>query len=453
MQRLYFSLCLLGLAILTFIAGAVAMYYRVSPTSLIENALVAAESVEEIWRDRTSHSVSLPGEDDDAGVSYATFDKEVFGDEKYADGGDYTLITMRSSPAASLVDRHGKEIHRWRMPFRKAFPSPKHVNTKFNFRAYFAKAHVFPNGDLLAIYISIGDTPYGYGMVKIDKDSNVLWTYAQNAHHDFYVDPKTGEIWTILHQFLQRAPSGWEGLQYPALVDYIVRLSPDGKELERFSILDSFIDTPYALYLYHYSPKWDGKKWDWTHTNSIVALEDHLAPKFPMFKPGSLLVSFRNLNAIAVIDPLSKKIAWATAGLWQTQHSASFQESGNIMLFDNTGHYENGKEWSRVLEINPQTLGIAWSYVGNNENQFYSFVYGRAQGLPNGNVLVADSLTSRIFEVNRLGNKVWELRIFDKAAQAGNQKPEARNSIKPGSRTVIMSATRYAQDELEFLGK
>jgi hypothetical protein len=39
------------------------------------------------------------------------------------------------------------------------------------------KARLLPNGDLLAIYAAAGDTPWGYGMVKMDRDSKVIWSY------------------------------------------------------------------------------------------------------------------------------------------------------------------------------------------------------------------------------------------------------------------------------------
>src|SRR3546814_13193077 len=50
---------------------------------------------------------------------------------------------------------------------------------------YWRKARLLPDGGLLAIFVVTGDTPWGYGMVKLDKDSNVIWSYLGQTHHDF----------------------------------------------------------------------------------------------------------------------------------------------------------------------------------------------------------------------------------------------------------------------------
>ena len=59
----------------------------------------------------------------------------------------------------------------------------------------FRRTHVFPNGDLLAIYEAPGHWPYAYGLVKLDKDSKVLWRYADLANHDLEVaDAEVGDV-------------------------------------------------------------------------------------------------------------------------------------------------------------------------------------------------------------------------------------------------------------------
>jgi hypothetical protein len=60
---------------------------------------------------------------------------------------------------------------------------------------------------------------------------------------------------------------------------------------------------------------------------------------------------------------------------------------------------------SRVLEINPVTLELVWSYAGP---RFYSSNISGAQRLPNGNTLVTEGANGRLFEVTREGRIVWE---------------------------------------------
>ncbi|NJR76693.1 MAG: hypothetical protein HC773_30360, partial [Scytonema sp. CRU_2_7] len=57
-----------------------------------------------------------------------------------------------------------------------------------------------PNGDLLVIYEGVGDTPWGYGLAKFDRDSNVVWKYLEQVHHDVEVH--------VLDAFLDRFELG-----------------------------------------------------------------------------------------------------------------------------------------------------------------------------------------------------------------------------------------------------
>ena len=52
---------------------------------------------------------------------------------------------------------------------------------------YYRRAYLYPNGDLLVIYIASGDTPWGYGAARMTKDSELVWSYLGQAHHDFDV--------------------------------------------------------------------------------------------------------------------------------------------------------------------------------------------------------------------------------------------------------------------------
>ena len=56
------------------------------------------------------------------------------------------------------------------------------------------------------------------------------------------------------------------------------------------------------------------------------------------------------------------------------------------------------------------TQKVVWRYEGTTEDSFYSAIRGKQQVLPNGNVLVTDSQSGRVFEVTR-GRRpeiVWE---------------------------------------------
>jgi hypothetical protein len=93
--------------------------------------------------------------------------------------------------------------------------------------------------------------------------------------------------------------------------------------------------------------------------------------------------------------------------------------AGNLLVFDNGGSSGYGfaspiapqgrgafqRAGSRVLEINPVTLQLVWSY---QNARFFSTNISGAQRLPNGNTLVTAGAGGRIFEITREGAIVWE---------------------------------------------
>ena len=93
--------------------------------------------------------------------------------------------------------------------------------------------------------------------------------------------------------------------------------------------------------------------------------------------------------------------------------------AGNLLVFDNGGASGYGfvtpaaldgvnsfaRANSRVLEINPVTLELVWSFNGP---RFYSSNISGAQRLPNGNTLVTEGANGRLFEVASDRKIVWE---------------------------------------------
>src|SRR3546814_10878519 len=59
----------------------------------------------------------------------------------------------------------------------------------------------------------------------------------------------------------------------------------------------------------------------------------------------------------------SRSIVWAISGSWVRQHDAEVLRNGNILLFDNEGS-PSGPGVSRVLEFDPATYEVTWSYGG-----------------------------------------------------------------------------------------
>src|SRR3546814_485572 len=100
----------------------------------------------------------------------------------------YTLYSSGHEATAYLLAADGTVVHQWHRPYSTVWAGSPPVRDPLpDQNIYFRRVWPFPNGDLLAIYEGAGDTPYGYGMVKLDRDSNVIWSYSGHTHHDFDV--------------------------------------------------------------------------------------------------------------------------------------------------------------------------------------------------------------------------------------------------------------------------
>jgi hypothetical protein len=444
------TLSIFGLLSLTYLSGAAVMFFRLPSHDFLDKAFGGARAWSQ--RGRSSTAFSPLGGPHEEGV---TVDQA----EKTCDG--LTLVTTTCGARAMLLDMHGTEVHRWEMPFRQAFPQLPHiVNPLPDGMIHWFRAHLYPNGDLLAIYQTDADTPCGYGLVKLDKDSKLLWTYADNVHHDLDVG-EDGTIYTLTQKLMTEPSPILESLAVPYLADFLVVLSPEGRELETISILEAFAKSPYALTLSSVSKfsstvdasGFDTDAWgnattipanlkgDLLHTNSVKVLKPSLASKFPLFRSEQLLLSMRHLDTIVVLDRHTRCVTWQAQGIWRMQHDAEFLDNGQLLLYDNSG----SRKGTRILEYDPLTQAISWAYLNENSRPFGAAFRGMKQRLPNGNTLIVDPQNRRIFEVTSDKEIVWE--CYCPLPQFPGVPPDQQPKD-----LAVTGARRYRADELPFLG-
>lgn len=318
----------------------------------------------------------------------------------------YTLYTSGGSAYASLIDMDGNEVHRWALPYSQLWSTnPSGRAAQGDDLTYWRKAILYPNGDLLAIYIGAGDTPWGYGMVKLDADSNVLWQYHGATHHDIDIAPD-GRVLALTHAFSDKRFDDFPELARPFLRDYLVVLDGQtGEQQSRIPLFDAFYNSRYQPLLTniaHFALE------DPLHTNSVQFIDDTLAASFGPAngKGNQALLSFRHPGTPALVDLDSGRLTWAMSGSWLGQHSARALPNGHFTLFDNYGHFQSDN-MSRVLEIDPANDAIVWRYAGDTEHPFASRLRGAATTLPNGNRLITESDGGRLLEVAPDGDIVW----------------------------------------------
>src|SRR4030095_7175480 len=153
------------------------------------------------------------------------------------------------------------------------------------------------------------------------------------------------------------------------------------------------------------------------------------------FAPNNVIISSREASLLAIVGR-DGKIIWRLGPDFSEskelrairqiigQHHAhiipkGLPGAGNLLVFDNGGSSGYGfatpiapdgvgafaRATSRVLEINPVTLELVWSYTNP---RFFSTNINSAARLPNDNTLITDVGGGRMFEVTTDGSIVGE---------------------------------------------
>jgi hypothetical protein len=176
---------------------------------------------------------------------------------------------------------------------------------------------------------------------------------------------------------------------------------------------------------------------DWLHINSAhyVGPNKWFDQGDKRFAPNHVIISSRETSLLAIVAR-DGSIAWRMGPDFNQskelrairqiigQHHAhlipnGLPGAGNLLVFDNGGSSGYGapsgiapdgravyaRAGSRVLEINPVTLELVWSY---SNARFFSTNISSAQRLVNGNTLITAGAGGRMFEVTPKGEIVWE---------------------------------------------
>jgi hypothetical protein len=299
------------------------------------------------------------------------------------------FFTSGHAPTATLMDMDGRVLKSWNADPRRAFPSVSLTGLTGEYASFLRCARLLPDGGIVAVFDQLG-------VVRLDADSRLVWTFPSVAHHDLFIEP-TGRVFVLTREnhivpSVRPTEPVWE--------DFVTELSPEGHILRKISILQAFQRSTYAPLLTRMP---SGA--DLFHTNSLEVFDGSLAARWPLLRKGNILLSVHHLDALAILDPDSGRIVWALTGQWHAQHCARLLSGSRLLLFDNFGTMQ---ESSRVLEVDPFSQEIVWQFGGVPEEALFSETAGFEQRLPNGNTLVSESNFGRAVEVTPDHRIAWE---------------------------------------------
>jgi hypothetical protein len=234
---------------------------------------------------------------------------------------------------------------------------------------------VFHQGDLL---------------VKVDKNSRILWAINKSFHHSLEYDAD-GNIWSpSVISPSKTLPRFSNEIQDDALT----KISPEGKLLFQKSVAALLIENGYGGLIFGAGLL----ERDLVHLNDIQPA----LTSGKYWQKGDLLMSIRNKSTVCIYRPSANKIVWLKTGPWLNQHDVDFVDSTRISVFGNDlvrmerGYRlfdEHNEEYIFDFKTDkttkPYTEFLKKAHVS-------TYFEGRSDILPNGDLFVEESNNNRL---------------------------------------------------------
>ena len=292
-----------------------------------------------------------------------------------------------------LLDPQGKVVHIWK---------PTQEDVPWEHRD---DANLFPHGFAVdrdgSIYIAYDN---GTSLTKYDYCGRIVWRLQGGFHHSITLaDNNTLWVW---------GPTKDD----PHRKDCLVQLDRTTGKFLRAIPLQEVLDANPEIDVFGIRQLDERDRSTWVadgggqwHPNDIDPLPVALAPQFPQFKAGDLLVSLRSVDLVFVMDPNTLKVKWWRQGLVRRQHDPDWSRRGTITILNNNMH----RDFSSIVEVDPKTYQSKVLLDGKKYN-FYTYIQGKHQTLPNGGILITSPQQGRVFEVDGNGKVVFEfLNVYD----------------------------------------
>lgn len=297
---------------------------------------------------------------------------------------------------AILLDANGELVHSWQVTERYLDWATSSDLNKFPHGI-----HVLPDGSIVFVFTRSSS------IQRIDACGNPVWAVEGKYHHAVTAEGDNF-VWSM-----QGDPEGVSDFQ-----NRFVKLDVHKGEIVKSFTVEDIVRANPELSIFHIQEMRNSDQLllDGFHPNDIEPLSADMAPAFPGFSAGDLLISYRNNSLIFVVDADTLKVKWWRAGHWRRQHDPDWQADGTIVLYDNNPPDSNVpplknqppmRYYSKIVSIRPSTFEVETPIDGKAFN-FYSDIRGKHQVLPGGNFLVTSANQGRVLEVNRHGDIVFE---------------------------------------------
>ncbi|MBT7955168.1 MAG: PQQ-binding-like beta-propeller repeat protein [Rhodospirillaceae bacterium] len=298
----------------------------------------------------------------------------------------FTLFAAINHDQANLLNIEGEIVHQWQLK-----------------KGGINHCMLLPNGNLfIGEGTEDGPTiPAGKGgwLREYDWDGNVVWEHHdENQHHDARRLPNGNTVYIAWNKLsvddAKRIKGGMAGTENAfdaggPYEDVIREVDADGKVVWEWHSTELDMDK------YSICPLC--KRHEWAHANTCAPLPN-----------GDIMVSYRVLNLLIIIDRQTGKIKWEHHDIdLGHQHDCHMLDNGNVLVYAN-GMHGGDIFYSRILEFDPDSKETAWEYSGKPVLSFFSPHISGMQRLDSGNTLICEGGKGCIFEVTPEGDIVWQ---------------------------------------------
>lgn len=295
----------------------------------------------------------------------------------------YVVFAPSGGSECYLLGERGDIVHQWRLPGRGNY------------------GQLLENGNLLISDKQQGGPKLAAGagrLVELDPQGNVVWDHTDLSHHHDQNPAPGGNVvywaWELTpSEEAKRVKGGIPDSDHEdggVYEDVLREVDRDGSIVWEWRLEDHFPYDKYPL-------RPTSKRHEFAHANTC-----HVQPD------GNVLVSFREIDLIMLVNRQTNEIDWEMADRsWGGQHDCQRLDNGNIILFAN-GSQQPTPEYSRILEIDPNTRETVWEYKGQPPFTFSSPRVSGVQRMANGNTFICEGMHGRLFEVTQAGEIVWE---------------------------------------------
>jgi hypothetical protein len=297
----------------------------------------------------------------------------------------YTLFSPINGASTYLIDLGGNVVHWWEHPLTSGPYGYLLENGNLLWAGRLAEGpqHMGGRGGLLREYAWNGE---------------LMWEHRQvGQHHDFRRLPNGNTIFLgwepVPPEIEERILGGLPNTRHPdgcMYGDFIYEINSEGDVVWEWHACRD-------MEVHKYPISASQNRDEFAHANAISPVAG-----------GDILISFRRLNTIGLIDRKTRKMKWEHRDdSWGMQHDCNLLANGNITLFANGCNLPTNP-FSRVIEFDPRTRQTVWEYRGRPRHTFFSPHISGVQRLWSGNTLICEGQWGRIFEITSAGDVVWE---------------------------------------------